>query len=178
MPKAKGSIVKGLELQSVRVERDDEDTQVILGMTHFIKTVPQAKFGVAFCEASAKCLVRWDGNDDRLKELARKNAYAIGAGHSFIIMLKGAFPINILRTLRTVPEVCDIICATANDLDVIVVQNERGRGIVGVIDGKRPAGIEGPEDQKWRRDFLRKIGHPRGGERGRFDHLRVKFLYR
>jgi uncharacterized protein len=171
MPKAKGSsIVKGLELQSVRVERDDEDTQVILGMTHFIKTVedvyeaiintvPQAKFGVAFCEASAKCLVRWDGNDDRLKELARKNAYAIGAGHSFIIMLKGAFPINILRTLRTVPEVCDIICATANDLDVIVVENERGRGILGVIDGKKPAGIEGPEDQKWRRDFLRKIGY-------------------
>jgi adenosine/AMP kinase len=170
MPKAKGSIVKGLELQSVRVERDDEDTQVILGMTHFIKTVedvyeaiintvPQAKFGVAFCEASAKCLVRWDGNDERLKELARKNAYAIGAGHSFIIMLKGAFPINILRTLRTVPEVCDIICATANDLDVLVVENERGRGIVGVIDGKKPAGIEGPEDQKWRRDFLRKIGY-------------------
>jgi len=169
MPKAKGSS-KGLELQSVRVERDDEDTQVILGMTHFIKTVedvyeaiintvPQAKFGVAFCEASAKCLVRWDGNDDRLKELARKNAYAIGAGHSFIIMLKGAFPINILRVLRTVPEVCEIICASANDLDVIVVENERGRGILGVIDGKKPAGIEGPQDQKWRRDFLRKIGY-------------------
>jgi len=170
MPKAKGSTIKGLDIQSVRVERDDEDTQVILGMTHFIKTVedvyeaiintvPQAKFGVAFCEASAKCLVRWDGNDDRLKELARKNAYAIGAGHSFIIMLKGAFPINILRVLRMVPEVCDILCATANDLDVIVIENERGRGILGVIDGKKPAGIEGPEDQKWRRDFLRKIGY-------------------
>jgi len=171
MPKAKGdSIGKGLGLHSVRVERDDEDTQIILGMAHFIKTVedvyeaiintvPQAKFGVAFCEASAKCLVRWDGNDDRLKELARKNAYAIGAGHSFLIMLKGAYPINILRVLRTVPEICDIMCASANDLDVIVVENERGRGIIGVIDGKRPAGIEGPEDQKWRRDFLRKIGY-------------------
>ena len=171
MPKAKGdSIGKGLELHSVRVERDDEDTQTILGMSHFIKTVediyeaiintvPQAKFGVAFCEASAKCLVRWDGNDDRLKELARKNAYAIGAGHSFLIMLKGAYPINILRVLRTVPEICDIMCASANDLDVIVVENERGRGILGVIDGKKPTGIEGPEDQKWRRDFLRKIGY-------------------
>jgi adenosine/AMP kinase len=171
MPRSKGNSPRnGLQLQSVRVQKDDEDTQVILGMTHFIKTVedvyeaiintvPGAKFGVAFCEASAKCLVRWDGNDERLKELARKNAFAIGAGHSFIIMLKGAYPINLLRTLRMVPEVCDILCATANDLDVIVVENERGRGILGVIDGKRPAGIEGPEDQKWRRDFLRKIGY-------------------
>ena len=168
---AKGDkIGTGLELHSVRVEKDDEDTQVIIGMSHFIKTVediyeaivntvPGAKFGVGFCEASSKCLVRWDGNDDRLKELARKNAHAIGAGHSFVIMLKGAFPVNVLRVLRTVPELCDIFCATSNDLDVLVVSNERGRGIIGVIDGKSPAGIEGPEDQKWRRDFLRKIGY-------------------
>jgi len=159
-----------LSIQGVRIERDDEETQVIIGMSHFIKTiedvyeaivntVSSAKFGVAFCEASAKCLVRWDGNDDRLKELARKNAKAIGAGHSFIVMLKGAYPINILRALRAVPEVCNIMCASANDLDVLIVENERGRGIIGVIDGKRPEGIEGVEDQKWRRELLRKIGY-------------------
>lgn len=157
------------ELKSVAIEKD-EDTQMILGMSHFIKTVediheaivntvPQAKFGIAFCEASAKRLIRWSGNDEGLMELARRNANNIGAGHSFIIFLRDAYPINLLRVLRTVPEICTIHCATANPVDVIIAENERGRGILGVIDGGRPAGIEGPEDQQWRRDFLRKIGY-------------------
>jgi adenosine/AMP kinase len=139
-------------------------------MSHFIKTVedihetivntvPQARFGIAFCEASAKRLIRWSGNDEALTELAKKNALAIGAGHSFIIMLKDAFPINLLRVLRTVPELCTIYCATANPLDVIIAENDRGRGIMGVIDGGKPAGVEGPEDQAWRKEFLRKIGY-------------------
>jgi adenosine/AMP kinase len=158
-----------LDLKSVSIEKDEE-TQVILGMSHFIKTVediyeaivntvPQAKFGIAFCEASAKRLIRWAGNDDELTELAKSNALAIGAGHSFIIMLREAYPINLLRILRTVPELCTIHCATANPVDVIIAENERGRGIMGVIDGGKPAGVEGPEDQEWRRDFLRKIGY-------------------
>src|SRR5512136_169196 len=120
-------------------------------MSHFIKTaediyeavvntVPQAKFGVAFCEASSKCLVRVEGNDEKMKGIASNNALRIGAGHSFIIAMKDAYPINILRALREVPEVCHIICATANDVDVIVARNRTGRGIVGVIDGEKPRG--------------------------------------
>ncbi|MEA3559354.1 MAG: adenosine-specific kinase [Candidatus Thermoplasmatota archaeon] len=158
-----------MDIESVRVEKPDE-INFILGQSHFIKTIedihetivcinPDIKFGVAFCEASMSCLVRWSGNDDEMVELAKKNAYAIGAGHSFIIFLKNAFPINILNSIKMVNEVCRIYCATANLTDVLVVENENGRGIVGVIDGSKPKGIEGPDDQAWRIDFLRKIGY-------------------
>jgi adenosine/AMP kinase len=110
------------------------------------------------------CLVRWSGNDEEMMELAKKNAHAIGAGHSFIIFLKNAFPINILNSIKMVNEVCRIYCATANPTDVLIVENERGRGIIGVIDGSKPKGIEGPDDQKWRVDFLRKIGYKAGDQ--------------
>jgi len=156
-------------MQTVKIEKP-EGLNIILGQTHFIKsaediyeavvnTVPQAKFGVAFCEASSKCLVRVEGNDVQMKEIASNNALRIGAGHSFIIAMKDAYPINILRALRDVPEVCHIICATANDVDVIVAQNKTGRGIVGVIDGEKPRGIETEADVAERREFLRKIGY-------------------
>ena len=158
-----------MEMQTVKIEKP-EGLNIILGQTHFIKsaediyeavvnTVPQAKFGVAFCEASSKCLVRVEGNDVQMKEIASNNALRIGAGHSFIIAMKDAYPINILRALRDVPEVCHIICATANDVDVIVAQNKTGRGIVGVIDGEKPRGIETEADVAERREFLRKIGY-------------------
>ena len=158
-----------MELETVKIEKP-EGLNIVLGQTHFIKsaediyeavvnTVPQAKFGVAFCEASSRCLVRVEGNDEKMEEIASKNAMRIGAGHSFIIALKDAYPINILRALREVPEVCHIICATANDVDVIIAQNERGRGILGVIDGEKPKGIEDEEALKERREFLRKIGY-------------------
>jgi len=158
-----------VELETVKIEKP-EGLNIVLGQTHFIKsaediyeavvnTVPQAKFGVAFCEASSRCLVRVEGNDEKMEEIASKNAMRIGAGHSFIIALKDAYPINILRALREVPEVCHIICATANDVDVIIAQNERGRGILGVIDGEKPKGIEDEEALKERREFLRKIGY-------------------
>jgi adenosine/AMP kinase len=161
--------VETIEVDRVRIEKDEE-TNLILGMSHFIKTVedlyeamvnsvPNAKFGIAFCEASAKCLVRWTGNDEGLTELAKKNAQAIGAGHSFIIMMKDCYPINVLRAIKMVPEVCSIHCATANPVEVIIAENEAGRGILGVIDGNKPKGVEGPEDQEWRHDFLRKIGY-------------------
>jgi len=127
--------------------------------------VPGAKFGIAFCEASGPCLVRADGNDDGLKGLAVKNAMAIGAGHSFIIFMENCFPINVLNSIKNVPEVCRIYCATANPTKVLVAEstmgNERGRGIVGVIDGYMPKGIEGEDDVKKRKEFLRTIGYKR-----------------
>jgi len=158
-----------MELETVRIEKP-EGLNIVLGQTHFIKsaediyeavvnTVPQAKFGVAFCEASTKCLVRVEGNDEQMKEIASKNALRIGAGHSFIIALKDAYPVNILRALRDVPEVCHIICASANDVDVVVARNKTGRGILGVIDGEKPRGIEDEAAVKERREFLRKIGY-------------------
>ena len=147
-----------------------EEVNFILGQSHFIKTVedleevmvnasPAIKYGIAFCEASGHCLVRWTGNDDEMAELARKNAYRIGAGHSFIIFMKDAFPINVLNAVKMTNEVCRIYCATANPTDVLIVSNERGRGIIGVIDGNKPVGIEGPDDKKWRYDLLRTIGY-------------------
>lgn len=158
-----------MEIQSIAVEKPD-DINFILGQSHFIKTVediyeamvntnPDLKFGIAFCEASMKCLVRWTGNDEEMIELAKRNASKIGAGHSFIVFMRNGFPINVLQRIKSVPEVCRIFCATANPTDVLIAENERGRGIMGVIDGNKPLGIEGPEDQEWRRDFLRKIGY-------------------
>ena len=122
-------------------------------------TVPDAKFGVAFCEASMECLVRWSGTDDALVELAKKNAYALSAGHSFIVFMKDMFPINILNTIKNVPEVARIHCATANPVEVIIAETDQGRGILGVIDGYASKGIETEEDIKKRKDFLRMIGY-------------------
>jgi uncharacterized protein len=159
-----------MELTTVRVDKP-ESINFILGQSHFIKTVedvhealvtavPGIKFGLAFCEASTQCLVRWSGNDDELIELARQNALAVGAGHSFFIFLgEGFFPINVLNAVKAVPEVCCIFCATANPTEVVVAQTEQGRGILGVIDGSSPRGIEEASDIEWRKGFLRKIGY-------------------
>jgi len=160
------------EVRSVPVE-NPEHLNVIIGQTHFIKTaedlheaivnsVPQAKFGVAFCEASGPCLVRVEGNDPALRDLAARNALAIGAGHTFVIFLRDAYPVNVLRAIRETPEVVAIFCATANPVDVLVSENPRGRGVVGVIDGERPKGIETEADRKARREFLRKLGYKLG----------------
>jgi adenosine/AMP kinase len=149
-----------------------ENSNVILGQSHFIKTVedvyeaiigtvPQAKFGIAFCEASGPCLVRVDGNDEELKKVATQNAERIGAGHSFIVVLRDSYPINVLGRIKDVQEVCCIFCATANPLEVLVVDNGRGRGIVGVIDGDKPKGVENENDVADRKGFLRKIGYKR-----------------
>lgn len=158
-----------MELKTVRVEKPAE-VNFILGQSHFIKTVedlhetavssvPGVKFGVAFCEASGACLVRYSGNDPEMIELARKNAEAIGAGHTFIMFMRDAFPINMLNAVKAVPEVCGIYCATANTVEVVVADTPLGRGIMGVIDGEKPKGIEQEKDRAWRRDFLRKIGY-------------------
>ena len=160
-----------MQIESVSVEIPD-GANVVIGQSHFIKTVediyeaivgtvPQAKFGLAFCEASGPCLVRTDGNDDELIKAAIETALAIGAGHSFILMMKDSFPINILNRIRDVQEVCMLYCATANPLDVLVVDNGRGRGIVGVIDGNRPKGVEGEKDVADRKELLRKFGYKR-----------------
>jgi adenosine/AMP kinase len=160
-----------MELQSVSLEIP-EGGNIILGQTHFIKsvediyealvnTVPQMKFGVAFNEASGPCLTRVDGNDEALKALAARNATAVGAGHIFVIVMREGYPINVLGRIKDVPEVCSIFCATANPLTVIVAENEQGRGVVGVIDGSPPKGVETAEDAGKRRDFLRKIGYKR-----------------
>lgn len=159
-----------MNLTTVKIEKPIT-INFVLGQTHFIKTVedlhetlvsavPGIKFGLAFCEASGKCLVRWSGTDDALIELAQKNAMSISAGHSFILFLgDGFFPINVLNAIKVVPEVCRIFCATANPTEVIVAETEQGRGILGVIDGQKPRGIEGEEDIAWRKDFLRGIGY-------------------
>jgi adenosine/AMP kinase len=154
---------------SVAVDKP-ADMNFILGHSHFIKTVedvyeaivqtaPAMKFGVAFCEASGPALVRYIGNEQRLIEIARKNANAIGAGHSFIIFMENGFPINILNTIKTVPEVCRIFCATANPTEVIVAETDQGRAILGVVDGVSPKGFENEAEIAQRRDFLRKIGY-------------------
>ncbi len=146
---------------------------VIVGQTHFIKTaedvhealvgsVPGILFGVAFCEASGPCLVRVEGNDPGLRDLAAKNAMAVGAGHFFVIFLKEAFPINVLRALREVPEILTIFAATANPVDVIVAKSSRGRGVLGVVDGERTKGVETEKDRAERIAFLRKIGYKLG----------------
>jgi hypothetical protein len=158
-----------MELKLVRMEIP-EGTNIILGQTHFIKTaedlyeavvctVPQAKFGVAFTEASGPCLIRTEGNDQSLIDTCVKNLQALGAGHVFCILIKDAYPINILNAVKNCPEVCRIFCATANPLKVIVASTEEGRGVVGVIDGSPPKGVETAEDKAQRKEFLRKIGY-------------------
>jgi adenosine/AMP kinase len=159
-----------MEIQSVKIEKP-EAINFILGQSHFIKTVedlhealvnsvPGIKFGIAFCEASGKCLVRFSGTDNACIELAKKNALAIGAGHSFIIFLgEGFFPINVLNSVRGVTEVCRIFCATSNPTEVLVAVTAQGHGILGVVDGFSPLGVEGVEDIAWRKSFLRKIGY-------------------
>jgi len=159
-----------MQLITVRIDKP-EAINFILGQTHFIKSVedihealvtsvPGIKFGLAFCEASGKCLVRGSGTDGKLQELARRNAQALGAGHSFIVFLgEGFYPINVLNTIKLLPEVCRIFCATANATEVVLAETEQGRGILGVIDGARPLGVEGDEDIRWRRELLRKIGY-------------------
>ena len=160
-----------MELKAVRLEIP-EGGNLILGQTHFIKTVedlyeaivntaPRMKFGVAFNEASGACLTRVDGNDEDLKSLAVRNATAIGAGHIFVMALCDGYPINVLGRIRDVPEVCSIYCATANPVEVIVAETEQGRGILGVVDGFSPKGVEGAVDVEWRHDLLRKIGYKR-----------------
>ncbi len=162
----------GFELKLVKIEKP-EDLNFILGQSHFIKTVediaeavvgsvPGAKFGLAFCESSGECLVRVEGNDEALRPLAAKNALAIGAGHSFILFLRDCFPINVLNAVKGVQEVCGIYCATANQVEVVIGESPTGRGILGVIDGARPKGIEGPDGVKWRTDLLRRFGYKRG----------------
>jgi adenosine/AMP kinase len=159
-----------MEIQVVAIEKP-ESVNFILGQSHFIKTVedlhealvtavPGIQFGLAFCEASGKRLVRWSGTDEAMIELAKKNALAIGAGHSFIIFLaEGAFPVNVLNAVKSVPEVARVFCATANPTEVLVAQTEQGRGILGVVDGSAPLGVEAADDIAWRKDFLRKIGY-------------------
>jgi adenosine/AMP kinase len=159
-----------MEINIIKIEKP-ENINFILGQSHFIKTVedlhealvnavPGIKFGLAFCEASGKCLVRWSGTDETMLELARKNALAIGAGHSFIIFLgEGFYPVNILKSIQNTAEVCHIYCATANPTEVLVAETELGCGILGVIDGSAPKGVEGDEEIAWRKSFLRKIGY-------------------
>ena len=146
-----------------------DDLNFILGQAHFIKTVedlyeslinvPGAKFGLAFTEASGACKIRCEGNDVALKELACKNALELACGHSFIIFLKNAYPVNVLNAIKNIPEVCNIYCATANSTEVIIAQSQSGRGILGVIDGLSPKGIEGVDDISWRKNLLRQLGY-------------------
>jgi hypothetical protein len=159
-----------MNLITVKIEKPD-DTNFILGQSHFIKTVedvhealvtavPGIKFGLAFCEASGKCLVRWSGTDEAMLDLARRNALSIGAGHSFIVFLgDGFYPVNVLNSVKAVPEVCRIFCATANPVEVLIAETGQGRGILGVVDGSSPLGIEADEDIAWRKGFLRMIGY-------------------
>lgn len=161
-----------MEIKIIKIQKP-ETTNLILGQSHFIKTVediheaivqtnPNIKFGIGFCESSGAALVRWSGNDPSMIELAKQNALALSCGHSFIIFLEQGFPINILNTIKNVPEVCRIFCATANPLEVIIAETEQGRGILGVIDGVLTKGIEGEEDIQWRKKFLRTIGYKLG----------------
>lgn len=160
-----------MDLKTVRLVIPDNGN-IIVGHSHFIKTVedlyeaivntvPQMKFGIAFNEASGDCLIRVDGNDPELEGIATENAQAIAAGHTFVIVLRNGYPINILGRIRDIPEVCNIFCATANPVEVILVESEQGRGILGVIDGSSPKGIESANDREWRHGLLRKIGYKR-----------------
>ncbi len=160
-----------LEMHAVRMEVP-ADANIIVGQSHFIKTVedlyeaiattvPQAKFGLAFNESSGACLTRSEGNDAGLRAAAIRNAQAMACGHTFVVLLQNAYPINVLSAIRNVPEVCSIFCATANPVEIIVAQSEQGRGVLGVIDGSSPKGIEAESDISWRHDLLRKIGYKR-----------------
>ena len=162
-----------LDLKIIEIDKP-EDMNFILGQTHFIKSaediyeamvssVPTAKFGVAFCEASGACKIRVEGNDPGLKKLAEKNASSIGAGHTFIVFMKDCFPLNVLNAIKSLSEVCSIYCATANPTKVVVLESEnggeKGRGILGVVDGFVPKGVENREEFEWRKNFLRDIGY-------------------
>ena len=158
-----------MELKTIKIDIP-HGANIILGQTHFLKTiedlyeiivttVPQAKFGIAFCEASGPCLIRFEGNDEELKNKAVENASNVSAGHFFIIIIRDAFPINILNAVKNCQEECSIFCATANPVEVIIAETGQGRGIMGVVDGFPPKGVEGDDDKKKRKDFLRKIGY-------------------
>ena len=159
-----------MNLTSVMIEKPEE-INFILGQSHFIKTVddihealvssvPGIKFGLAFCEASGACLIRATGTDKAMIKLAKQNASAIAAGHSFILFLgEGFYPINVMNTLKHIPEICEIYCATANPAEVVIADNGKGRAVLGVFDGEKPKGVETDEDVVWRKDFLRKIGY-------------------
>jgi hypothetical protein len=160
-----------LNIESVRMEVP-ADANIIIGQSHFIKTVedlyeavattvPQAKFGLAFNESSGACLTRSEGSDQTLQDIAVRNAQALGSGHTFVLLLQNAYPINVMHAIRNAPEVCSIFCATANPVEVVVAQSEQGRGVLGVIDGSSPKGIEGQSDIAWRHDLLRTIGYKR-----------------
>ena len=160
-----------MELITVKIDAP-ADTNLVLGQTHFIKSaedlyealissVPGIKFGLAFCEASGKCLVRSEGNDEELKKAAQDNALALGCGHSFLVFMRNAYPINVLNAIKNLQEVCSIYCATANPVEVIIARTEQGRGILGVVDGESPKGIEGAKDVQDRKAFLRTIGYKR-----------------
>jgi uncharacterized protein len=160
-----------MEISAVRLNIP-EGCNIIVGQSHFIKTAedlyesivtgcPQARFGVAFCEASGPCLIRVEGNDAGLAKVAAENALLLGAGHTFVVLLQDAFPINILNSVKDCPEVCRVFCATANPLEVIVAESDQGRGVLGVVDGFPPKGVECEADVKARREFLRKIGYKR-----------------
>jgi adenosine/AMP kinase len=157
------------EIKLIKI-RKPQEINLILGQSHFIKTVedlyealasavPGIKFGLAFAESSGACKLRCAGNDEELKQLAAENLLEIGAGHSFLIFLRNAYPINLLNAVKNIPEVCGIYCATANPVEVAVVEGSTGRGILGVVDGARPQGVESEEDIAWRKDFLRKLGY-------------------
>jgi len=161
----------GMELKAIRLEIP-ENANIIFGQSHFIKTVedlyeaivntvPQMKFGIAFNEASGECLTRVDGNDEELKANAAKNAQAVAAGHTFIVVMREGYPINVLGRIRDLPEVASIFCATANPVEVIVAETEQGRGVLGVVDGSSPKGLEGEQGREWRHSLLRKIGYKR-----------------
>lgn len=158
-----------MELKTVRL-RIPENGNIIFGQSHFIKTVedlyeaivntvPQMKFGLAFCEASGACLIRAEGNDEALKQLAIQNAQEVAAGHTFIICIQNGYPVNLLPRLKEVPEVVNLFCATANPVDAVIAETGQGRGVLGVIDGAKPQGVEGPADIEWRRGLLREIGY-------------------
>ena len=163
---------EGVEFKVVKIHKP-EDVNFILGQSHFIKTVediaeavvgsaPGTRFGLAFSESSGECLIRIEGNDEALMTLARDNAKVIGAGHSFILFLRDCYPINVLNAIKNLQEVCTIYCATANAAEVVIAESYLGRGIMGVIDGQKPRGVEGPEGVKWRTTLLRKFGYKRG----------------
>jgi uncharacterized protein len=159
-----------LELHSVRMNIPPE-TNIIIGQSHFIKTVedlyeamahtPQAKFGLAFNESSGDCLIRCEGNDDALQHAAIENAKALAAGHVFVLLIQNAYPINVLHSIRCVPEVCTVFCATANPVEVVVAKSDQGCGVLGVIDGSSPKGVEDEAGVAWRHDLLRKFGYKR-----------------
>lgn len=160
-----------IDFLAVSMEIPDE-ANIIIGQSHFIKTVediyeavvttaPHAKFGLAFNESSGECLIRSEGNDQALRETAIGNAKALAAGHVFVLMMRNAYPINLLNAIRNVPEVCSIFCATANPIEVVLARSELGKGVLGVIDGSSPKGIEGEAEVTWRHDLLRKIGYKR-----------------